>query len=976
MKLSRGSVIGHYEVTGSLGSGGMGEVYRAKDTKLKREVALKILPEHVSKNPDSLTRFEREAVVLAQLSHPNILSIHDFGNFDGTTVAIMELLEGRTLREILDADGLSVRRSLEISAEVAEGLAAAHSKGIVHRDLKPENIFLTEDEQIKILDFGLARIEPAKSPKGDRDDTIPTETEPGVIKGTIGYMSPEQLRGHVVDGRSDIFSLGCILYEMLTGQRAFAKATMADTMTALLAENPPDFLESGRQVPPEAERVTSHCLEKDPARRYQSARDLALHLRSLASSPDISVGFGWPRIRRNPRIRLAALLVLVLLAVAAAWFFMLRSRPAVPQTRPSVAILYFENNTGDSSLDWLRTALTNMLVTDLSQSPQLEVLSTDRLYQILKELGNLEEPTVSFESIQRLARRASVGTVVLGSFVRAGETFRLSTRIQDAVTGRILATERVEGVGESSIFQMVDELTRRIQTALEVSDSGGKSAKGIEAVTTSSFEAYRYYSQADELHSQSKEREAIPLLEKAVELDPEFAMALAKLSVTHWNLGHVQEAHDYARRALERVDRLPARERYYIEGRYYSLDPETIPKAVEAYETAIALYPDHMAARHNLAALYTQLERFDDAITQYEALRKAGSAFAGTYTNLANVYAQIGEIDKGYSVLEDYVRQYPDSAAGNRDLASFLIRTGRVRESFSHLKRAEVLAPGDFETKVQEWSAYLLSGDLAAAESTAEAVATSSEPYWRSRALEMQANLALYQGRLDDALKLLTEAENLFQEPNLTKANLLLGHSSIELLLGNGQKALELAEQAYRSARGYPLETEVLSNAALAQALLGRTDDASGTFEDLRTRYQLLPSRLVARSDNFLLGSIALLGKHYDEAVARFEEAWSTYPEGINTFEDMHCSVTALAYWESGRHDEAARWFSRLQDHPNERLNNPIGYVRSLYYLGRYHIEKGDRSKGRPYLKQFIDLWGSGSLDPQFVAEARSLLGT
>ena len=185
-----------------------------------------------------------------------------------------------------------------------------------------------------------------------------------------------------------------------------------------------------------------------------------------------------------------------------------------------------------------------------------------------------------------------------------------------------------------------------------------------------------------------------------------------------------------------------------------------------------------------------------------------------------------------------------------------------------------------------------------------------------------------------------------------------------------------MAEQAYRSAQGYPLETEVLSNAALSQALLGQTEDAASTFEDLRTRYQRLPSRIVARSDNFLLGTIALLEKHYDEAVARFEEAWATYPEGINTFEEMHYYVTALAYWETGRHDEAAQWFLKLQDHPNECLANPIGHVRSLYYLGRYYMEKGDRSKGRPYLTRFLDLWGSGSLDPQLVADARSLVRT
>ena len=974
MKLSQGSVIGHYEVTGSLGAGGMGEVYRARDTKLKREVALKILPEHVSKNPDSLTRFEREAVVLAQLSHPNILAIHDFGNIDGVTLAVMELLEGRTLRQLIDEDGTSVRRALEISAEVADGLAAAHSKGIVHRDLKPENIFITEDEQVKILDFGLARVEPAIATTDEDPDSLPTETEPGVIKGTIGYMAPEQLRGRVVDGRSDIFSLGCILYEMLTGQRAFAKATVADTMTAILAENPPDFLESGRLVPPEAERVTTHCLDKDPDRRYQSARDLALHLRTLASNPGLSVARSWHRVRRLPRMWLPILASVLLAAGATIWFLMRPGSPTTPQTRPSVAVLYFENNTGDASLDWMRTALTNMLVTDLSQSPQIEVLGTDRLYQILKELGNLDEPTASFESVQLLARRSGIGTVVLGSFVRAGEMFRLSTRIQDASTGRILATERVEGVGESSIFKMVDELTRRIQSALEVPDSGAKMTRAIESVTTSSFEAYRYYSQAEALHAQSKEREAIPWLEKAIALDPTFAMALAKLSVAHWNLGHVQKSHDYALRALEHVDRLPARERYYIEGRYYSLDPETVPKAVEAYETAIALYPMHAAARHNLANLYMSLGRYDDAITQYEALRQAGSSFAGTFTNLANVYALTGAVDKGYEVLREFVTKHPDSAAGQRDLAAYLIHTGRARESFPHLKRAEVLAPGDLENKALEWSAHVLTGDLASAETSADAVATSPEPYWQSRALDMRATLEMYHGRLEPALQLIERAEALFPEPGLQRANLLLAHSSVELFEGNGQSALQLAEEAYRAARGYPVETDILAVAACAQALLGKKEEAQTTFEDLRTRYQVLPSRIVVRADNFILGTMALLEEQYGEAIARFEEAWATYPTGVNTFEETHCYVTGLAYWKAGRHDEAAEWFLRIEDHAGERVSNPLGYVRSLYFLGRYYIDKGEPDKGRRYLNRFLEFWGEGTLEPSLVASARSLV--
>ena len=385
MNIENGTSLGHYQILAPLGTGGMGEVYRAQDTRLKREVAIKILPSHVANNPDSLSRFEREALALAQLSHPNILAIHDFGRYEGVTLAATELLSGENLRARIERGPIPTRRILEIAAAIAEGLAAAHSKGIVHRDLKPENVFLTSDDQVKILDFGLARVEVGGAKTEGTETSIPTETDPSIVKGTIGYMAPEQLRGQQTDGRADIFSLGCLLYEMLTGRRAFACDTVADTMSAILHEDPSDFAQSGRQVPPDVERVTLQCLEKHAEKRFQSARDLAIHLRTLVSSTDISS----PGLRRTSGgtrwLFWAFPLVLVLvLAVAAIFMTYMNRDPGTVTSRPSVAVLYFENNTGDTSLNWLRSALANMLVTDLSQSTQIEVLGTDRLYQFLK----------------------------------------------------------------------------------------------------------------------------------------------------------------------------------------------------------------------------------------------------------------------------------------------------------------------------------------------------------------------------------------------------------------------------------------------------------------------------------------------------------------------------------------------------------------------------------------------------------------
>jgi hypothetical protein len=288
MTIPAGTRLGPYEIVTPLGAGGMGEVYRARDTRLGRDVAVKVLPANRAKDPDAVARLEREAQAVAALSHPNIVAIHDLGTDQGVFFVVTELLEGETLRTRLASAALPWRKAAEIGAAIADGLAGAHLKGIVHRDLKPDNIFITRDGRVKILDFGLARLAPVM-PRQDQTSapTTPPETEPGVVMGTVGYMSPEQARGNPADARSDIFALGCVLYEMLTGRRAFSRPTAPETLTAILNEDPPDVSESGRQVPAGLSRLLRRCLEKNPEERLQASRDLAFDLRSILSDSEI-----------------------------------------------------------------------------------------------------------------------------------------------------------------------------------------------------------------------------------------------------------------------------------------------------------------------------------------------------------------------------------------------------------------------------------------------------------------------------------------------------------------------------------------------------------------------------------------------------------------------------------------------------------------------------------------------------------------
>src|SRR5215831_14392634 len=335
MTLTPGSRLGPYEVLSPIGAGGMGEVWKARDTRLSREVAIKVLPASVSADSDRLRRFEQEARAAGILSHPNITAVYDIGSHEGAPYVVQELLEGETLRSLLAGGRLSPRRAIDYSIQIARGLAAAHEKGIVHRDLKPENLFVTKDGRIKILDFGLAKLTHAE--EGSQATNLPTATagtEPGVVLGTLGYMSPEQVRGKPADARSDIFSFGAILYEMLAGRKAFHGDSAADTMSSILKEDPPDLSVTNQAISPGLERIVRHCLEKNPEQRFHSAHDLAFDIEALSGTSGQAAPAAAPRRKRVPQALLTAAGILVGFGLAA---LVLRRPAGAPESSDAAA---------------------------------------------------------------------------------------------------------------------------------------------------------------------------------------------------------------------------------------------------------------------------------------------------------------------------------------------------------------------------------------------------------------------------------------------------------------------------------------------------------------------------------------------------------------------------------------------------------------------------------------------------------------
>jgi TolB-like protein/cytochrome c-type biogenesis protein CcmH/NrfG len=431
MTLSAGTRLGPYEIVAPLGAGGMGEVYRARDSKLRRDVAIKVLPQSLAADTDALSRFEREALAVAALSHPNILAIHDFGNQDGIAYAVMEFLEGVTLRGKLQAGPIPQKQAVDYAVQVARGLSAAHEKGIVHRDLKPENLFVTRDGHVKILDFGLAKRVEAVAP--GKETSAPTgsgHTEPGTVMGTAGYMSPEQVKGLPVDHRSDIFSFGTILYELLSGKNAFKRDTNAETMAAILRDEPAELSESGRNISPALDRIVQHCLEKDRDHRFQSARDIAFNLseQSAPTTPSSARGIA----------------------------------PAVASGGLWVAVLPFKHVGADADLAALADGLSDEIVTGLSRFRYLSVVASASAARLKGEAGDE----------RALGARLGARYVVEGSIRGGGSALRVSAQLVDAQTGAQLWSETYgRDLKASSVFEAQDDVAARIVAT--VADSYG-----------------------------------------------------------------------------------------------------------------------------------------------------------------------------------------------------------------------------------------------------------------------------------------------------------------------------------------------------------------------------------------------------------------------------------------------------------------------------------------------------------------------
>ncbi|MHB0972310.1 MAG: protein kinase domain-containing protein [Thermoanaerobaculia bacterium] len=757
MTLAAGTRVGRYEILAPIGHGGMSDVYRARDVRLDRDVALKVLAQRLAGDPVSLQRFEREAKAVAALTHPNILAIHDYGSESGLHFSATELLEGETLRSRLIRGHVPWRRAIEIGAAIAEGLAVAHAKGIVHRDLKPENVFLMDDGRVKILDFGIAQLrqsEQASVDTGSDTPTVPLNTREGSILGTAGYMSPEQLRAEDTGPTSDIFSFGCVLYEMITGRPAFQRATLVDTLSAVLTEEPGRAAELVEEIPAELDILIGRCLEKQPGARFQSASDLAFALRALATTSTPHVV---PAGRRNGRL-LLMVLALAALIPAISGYFVYRGFRATRMAPPggprisSLAIIPF-TDTGGAESAYLGDGMTEGLINRVAQLPGLRVMSRTTVFHYK---GKEVDP-------RQIGRDLEVDAVLAGRIRRIGDSLRVDAELIDARDGsQIWSFE--SGGAPSDIAALEERLARELTDKLEIRLSGQHRERLVRRDTESALAYDHYLRGRYQWNKRSAEGlfAAIDYFNRAIEADPNFALAYAGLADCYnlldiWAGLPTRETFPKAKAAAEKALALDEQLAEAHTSLAYAIQTYEWDwkRAESEYRRALELNPNYATARQWYAELLTANGRYDEARREGEAALKLDPLSPIIHAVIGWNECMARSYDDSIERNQETVRLFPGFMPGHAYLGLAYLESGRPRAAMEALDDA--LAIADIPV-VRTWylRALAAEGDSDAARRALAALEAEQRSKYLSPYYVGALRAAL--GDRDAALKLLEAA--------------------------------------------------------------------------------------------------------------------------------------------------------------------------------------------------------------------------
>ena len=689
-----GETVQHYKILRKIGTGGMGVVYRAEDTKLNRRVALKFLPPDIAADQRVVERFKREARAAAALNHPNICTIHEIGEHDGQPFIVMELLEGRTLKERLEAGSLSVDEILEMGTQIADALDAAHQKGMVHRDIKPANVFLTDAGSVKVLDFGLAKTIASQGEASTLDELATVDdvdlTRAGSAVGTVAYMSPEQVRGEELDYRSDLFSFGLVLYEMATGRQPFSGGTSGVVFEAILNRTPTPPIHLNPDVPVQLEAIINKGLEKSRELRYQHASDIRSDIKRLRRDTDSGFSAATTTVSAYPSGALSGRKVVmgilagavVLLAVIFIVALQMRG-PSVLEETDLILLTDFENSTGEPVFD---DTLKQALALNLAESPFLNVVSDTRVRETLRFMDRPPDERVTAEIGREICERESIKAMMTGEIVMLGSNYVVTLTALNCVTGETIAAEQTQAESKEQVLSVlgtaVASMRGKLGESLPMIESF---STPIEQATTSSLDALKAFSMADAQRAMGRDEESAPFYRRAIELDPEFAVAYARLGTVLGNMGDQEAAIENYKKAFERKDRAGERERFYLTAHYYNTVEKDTEKAIGTYNLWRETYPRDSTPSTNLASIYSRRRQWE-RVSEWARISVGLEPHPIPYAQLVNAYRNLGRPDEELEIIEDWMDEFPDDGTPHAQLATYRSRRGEFEEALEEAR--------------------------------------------------------------------------------------------------------------------------------------------------------------------------------------------------------------------------------------------------------------------------------------------------